>query len=227
MGYFAGRVGAENAQALKIGSPFDFEKQMRIIVARSMPPPPPASMEDEYLPALADWIMRSLDESQGRAFVLFTSYNLMRAMAARLRPFCVERGWPLLVQGDELSRSQMVHSFRENVGSVLFGTDSFWTGVDVPGEALSNVIVTKIPFESPGNPLVEARIEDITARGGNAFRDYSLPEAVLKFRQGIGRLIRSKTDTGIVTILDSRVVQKFYGSRFMYALPATARREFI
>ena len=227
MGYFAGRVGAESARPLQIGSPFDFEKQMRIIVARSMPPPPPASEEDDYLPALADWIMRSLDESQGRAFVLFTSYKLLSAMAARLRPFCQERGWPLLVQGDELNRSQMVHSFRENIGSVLLGTDSFWTGVDVPGEALSNVIVTKIPFESPGNPLVEARIEDITARGGNAFRDYSLPEAVLKFRQGIGRLIRSKTDTGIVTILDSRVTNKFYGARFMYALPATAPREFL
>ena len=227
MGYFAGRVGAESARPLQIGSPFDFEKQMRIMVARSMPPPPPASEDEEYQPALADWIMRSLDESQGRAFVLFTSYNLMRAMAVRLRPFCQERGWPLLVQGDELNRSQMVHSFRENIGSVLFGTDSFWTGVDVPGEALSNVIVTKIPFESPGNPLVEARIEDITARGGNAFRDYSLPEAVLKFRQGIGRLIRSRTDTGIVTILDSRVTNKFYGARFMYALPATAPREFL
>ena len=227
MGYFAGRVGAESARPLQIGSPFDFEKQMRIIVARSMPPPPPASEDDEYQPALADWIMRSLDESQGRAFVLFTSYKLLSAMAVRLRPFCQERGWPLLVQGDELNRSQMVHSFRENIGSVLLGTDSFWTGVDVPGEALSNVIVTKIPFESPGNPLVEARIEDITARGGNAFRDYSLPEAVLKFRQGIGRLIRSRTDTGIVTILDSRVTNKFYGARFMYALPATAPREFL
>lgn len=227
MGYFAGRVGAEAARPLQIGSPFDFEKQMRIIVARSMPPPPPASEDDAYQPALADWIMRSLDESQGRAFVLFTSYSLMRAMAVRLRPFCQERGWPLLVQGDELSRSQMVHSFRENIGSVLLGTDSFWTGVDVPGEALSHVIVTKIPFESPGNPLVEARIEDISARGGNAFRDYSLPEAVLKFRQGIGRLIRSKTDTGIVTILDSRVTSKFYGARFMYALPPAAPREFL
>ena len=227
MGYFAGRVGAESARPLQIGSPFDFARQMRIMVARSMPPPPPASQDDEYQPALADWIMRSLDESQGRAFVLFTSYNLMRAMAVRLRPFCQERGWPLLVQGDEMNRSQMVHSFRENIGSVLFGTDSFWTGVDVPGEALSNVIVTKIPFESPGNPLVEARLEDITSRGGNAFRDYSLPEALLKFRQGIGRLIRSKTDTGLVTILDSRVVQKFYGSRFMYALPAAAPRDFL
>ncbi len=227
MGYFAGRVGAESARPLQIGSPFDFEKQMRIVVARSMPPPPPASLDEEYLPALADWIMRSLDESQGRAFVLFTSYKLMSAMAALLKPFCLERGWPLLVQGDELNRSQMVHSFRENIGSVLFGTDSFWTGVDVPGEALSHVIVTKIPFESPGNPLVEARIEDITARGGNAFRDYSLPEAVLKFRQGIGRLIRSRTDTGIVTILDSRVTSKFYGARFMHALPPAAPRNFI
>lgn len=227
MGYFAGRVGAESARPLQIGSPFDFEKQMRILVARSMPPPPPASEEDEYHPALADWIMRSLDESQGRAFVLFTSYSLLRAMAVRLRPFCQERGWPLLVQGDELSRSQMVHSFRENIGSVLLGTDSFWTGVDVPGEALSNVIVTKIPFESPGNPLVEARIEDITARGGNAFRDYSLPEALLKFRQGVGRLIRSKSDTGLITILDSRVTSKFYGSRFMYALPPAAPRQFL
>ena len=227
MGYFAGRVGAESARSLQIGSPFDFEKQMRIIVARSMPPPPPASEDDEYQPALADWIMRSLDESQGRAFVLFTSYSLMRAMAARLRPFCQERGWPLLVQGDEFNRSQMLHQFRENIGSVLLGTDSFWTGVDVPGEALSHVIVTKIPFESPGNPLVEARIEDITARGGNAFRDYSLPEALLKFRQGIGRLIRSRTDTGMVTILDSRVTSKFYGARFMYALPPAAPRSFV
>ena len=131
------------------------------------------------------------------------------------------------MQGDELSRSQMVHSFRENIGSVLLGTDSFWTGVDVPGEALSNVIVTKIPFESPGNPLVEARIEDITARGGNAFRDYSLPEALLKFRQGVGRLIRSRSDTGLITILDSRVTSKFYGSRFMYALPPAAPRQFL
>ena len=120
----------------------------------------------------------------------------------------------------------MLRSFKDNVGSVLLGTDSFWTGVDVPGEALSHVIVTKIPFESPSNPLTEARMEDITARGGNAFKDYSLPEALLKFRQGVGRLIRSKTDTGIITLLDSRITSKFYGARFMYALPAAAPRRF-
>lgn len=227
MDYFAGRVGAESARVLQIGSPFNFAEQMRIIVARSMPPPPPAGEEEEYQTALADWLVRSLEYSQGRAFILFTSYTLMRAMAARLKPFCIERGWPLLVQGDTLSRSQMLHHFKENIGSVLLGTDSFWTGVDVPGEALSHVIVTRIPFESPGNPLTEARMESITARGGNAFKEYSLPEAVLKFRQGVGRLIRSRTDTGTITLLDSRITGKFYGSRFMYALPAEAPREFL
>ncbi len=227
MDYFAGRVGAESAMTLKIGSPFNFAEQMQVIVARSMPPPPPASEEEDYQNELFNWITRCLERSQGRAFVLFTSYNLLRTMAARLRSYCTEQGWPLLVQGDRLTRSQMLHHFKESIGSVLLGTDSFWTGVDVPGEALSNVIVTRIPFESPGNPLTEARIEDIQARGGNPFRDYTLPEAVLKFRQGIGRLIRSKGDTGMVCLLDSRLTRKFYGQRFMYALPPDARREFL
>ncbi len=230
MDYFAGRVGAESAATLKIGSPFDFAEQMHIIVARSMPPPPSGKDEEElrtYQEALFDWIARCLERSQGRAFVLFTSYSLLRSMAAKLRPYCEAQGWPLLVQGDSMTRTQMLHHFKENIGSVLLGTDSFWTGVDVPGEALSNVIVTRIPFESPGNPLTEARIEDIEARGGNAFRDYSLPEAVLKFRQGIGRLIRSKTDKGMVCLLDSRITGKFYGQRFMYAMPKDARREFL
>lgn len=227
MGYFAGRVGAEAARTLRIGSPFDYAEQMRVVVARSMPPPPPASEPEFYLQELVGHIRRSLEETQGRAFVLFTSYGLMRQVAAELRAFCAERGWPLLVQGEDRTRSRMLSHFRENIGSVLLGTDSFWTGVDVPGEALSNVIVTKIPFESPGNPLTEARCEDIAARGGNAFRDYSLPEAVLKFRQGVGRLIRSRSDRGLVVLLDSRITSKFYGQRFMLALPREARREFI
>lgn len=226
MAYFAGRVGAESAAALSIGSPFNFAEQMRIVVASSMPPPPPAGEEDAYRAALSDWLMHLLEESQGRAFVLFTSYTLMRDQAARLRPWCEEHGWPLLVQGDGMNRSRMLRCFKETVGSVLFGTDSFWTGVDVPGEALSNVIVTRIPFESPGNPLTEARMDDIRDRGGNPFRDYSVPEAVLKLRQGVGRLIRSKTDRGMVCLLDSRITGKYYGARFMLALPADAPREF-
>ena len=225
--YFAGRVGAERAASLRIGSPFDFARQMRIVVARSMPPPPPASPDEAYREALAEWIDRALHETNGCAFVLFTSYSLMRAMAEQLRPVCQQEGWPLLVQGDELERSAMLRLFREQKGSVLFGTDSFWMGVDVPGDALSHVIVTKIPFESPGNPLVEARHEDIQARGGSSFSEYTLPEAVLKFRQGVGRLIRSKTDMGVVTLLDSRLTSKPYGERFLLALPREARRAFI
>ena len=224
--YFAGRVGAESAASLRIGSPFDFARQMRIVVARSMPPPPPLGPEEAYREGLFTWICSALEESGGCAFVLFTSYSLMRALAERLRPVCAEHGWPLLVQGDELDRTQMLRLFRRQSGSVLLGTDSFWMGVDVPGEALTHVILTKIPFESPGNPLVEARLEDIRARGGNPFAEYTLPEAVLKFRQGVGRLIRSKTDSGVVTLLDSRLTRKTYGERFLLALPATARREF-
>ena len=226
MGYFAGRVGAECAETLQIGSPFNFAEQMKVVVARSMPPPPPASEADTYRDALVERIKKALLESDGKAFVLFTGYNLMREVATLLRPFCIENGWPLLVQGDGQERTAMLRDFKEHVGSVLLGTDSFWTGVDVPGEALSHVIVTKIPFEAPTNPLTEARSEDITARGGNPFRDYTLPEALLKFRQGIGRLIRSKTDTGMITLLDSRVVSKYYGVRFMYAIPAAAPRRF-
>ncbi len=227
MNYFMGRIGAEGSRSLQIGSPFNFEEQMRIVVSRCMPAPPPSSEEDHYQDALCAWIYRYLVESDGRAFVLFTSYGLMRVMAQRLRPLCIEHGWPLLVQGEQLDRRRMLDEFKKNIGSVLLGTESFWTGVDVPGEALSNVIITKIPFESPSNPLTEARCEAIEARGGKPFFDYTLPEALLKFRQGVGRLIRSKSDQGMIVLLDSRITGKTYGASFMHALPTKARREFL
>ncbi len=216
--YFAGRVGAESADTIRIGSPFDYAHQMRVTVARSMPLP----NEDAYHEQLSGRVLHALESTNGHAFVLFTSYRTLRMVAEELRAACADRGWQLLVQGDGISRSDMLDLFRTKKGSVLLGTDSFWMGVDVPGEALSHVIVTKLPFDSPGTPLVEARSEDILARGGSPFMEYSMPEAILKFRQGVGRLIRSKTDTGSVTILDSRLCHKYYGKRFLGALPPGA-----
>ncbi|MCE0521883.1 MAG: DNA helicase [Methylacidiphilales bacterium] len=214
--YFVNRVGGEDATALQVDSPFDYARQMRVFIPRKMPEP---TARDAYEGALAYWIRHFVSMTQGKAFVLFTSYQTMQKLAESMASFFRSEKITCLVQGGALPRHRLLQKFKDDRDSVLFGTDSFWQGVDVPGEALSNVILTRLPFAVPDHPLTQAKCERIIAEGGDAFRQFSLPEAILKFRQGVGRLIRTQQDKGIVVILDNRVLTKPYGKAFLAVLP--------
>ena len=171
------------------------------------------------LDVLIDYVKFCTLRTRGGSLVLFTSYNDMRQIATALETTYFEARRPFLMQGDGLSRTELARKMRSAGNAVLFGTDSFWTGVDVPGDALSQVIITRLPFEVPTHPVLEARTEWIRNRGGNPFNELTLPDALIKFRQGVGRLIRTQTDRGVITILDSRVLAKSYGRFFLECLP--------
>ena len=213
--YFKKRIGIDDCRELLVQSPFNFKEQVKIHIPQSMPDP----RSDGFVTAAIREIKRYLKMTHGKAFVLFTSYKMMDEVYEEVEPFLTDMGIDVYKQGGELSRTDMLQAFRENTDSVLFGTSSFWEGVDVRGEALSNVVITKLPFEVPTHPIMEARVKQIKEQGGNEFYEFSLPEAILRLKQGFGRLIRTQTDNGIVVILDSRIITRSYGKLFLASLP--------
>ena len=213
--FFAGRLGLESFEALQVGSPFDYARQVRMYVEANLPDPNSPDFTDAACEAIKKYLLKS----DGRAFVLFTSYSMLKEAAARLEDWLAGQQMELLVQGGQIDRARLLEHFKEDTRSVLFGTDSFWQGVDVPGESLSNVIIVKLPFAVPNHPLIAGRIELLKQQGHNPFFTYQLPMAIIKFKQGFGRLIRNKTDSGMVVVLDSRIVRKIYGKQFIAAIP--------
>lgn len=215
---FQDKVGGESAETEVVYSPFNYNENCRIYIATDVPEPEPSKgrMDLDYLANSIAWCAR---RSEGGTLVLFTSHYDLRQVRERTEAFFRKIKRPLFCQGHEHARSELTRRFAESGNGILFGTDSFWTGVDVPGPALSQVIITRLPFDNPSHPVSEARNEYVRAQGGNPFADVVVPEALVRFRQGIGRLIRRHEDRGNIVILDSRIVTKPYGGRFIEALP--------
>lgn len=211
------RLGCEGAGVLQLGSPFEYTRQVRVVVDLNMASPKGGGAQ--YYDLLAQRVLAQVEATDGGAFVLFTSFSALYAVADRIRHDLLEQGMPLLVQGKDGSRSLILERFREDPRSVLLGAASFWQGVDVRGAGLRNVVITRLPFDPPDRPLTEARLERIKERGGDPFREESLPRAIIRFKQGFGRLIRSREDSGQVAVLDPRIVSAGYGRKFLAALP--------
>jgi ATP-dependent DNA helicase DinG len=213
--HFLGRIGATGAASVRIESPFDFERQVLLHLPAGMPDP----ASPGYTGRVLDEALPLVEAAGGRSFLLFTSHRALREAARRLEALPMfKNGYPLLVQG-EAPRETLLARFRELGNAVLLGTASFWEGVDVRGHALALVVIDKLPFAAPEDPLLKARLEGIRRRGGNPFRDFQLPQAVLALKQGFGRLIRDREDFGVVVICDPRLRSRGYGPKFIAALP--------
>ncbi len=209
------RIGIENeVMECIFPSPFDYKSQMKIFIPTDAPDPE----NQAYIQQHAEMIYRFIMLTGGGAFILFTSYKTLNGVVSLIRDKIEERGIRVLVQG-ERPRYNLLEDFKEDIHSVLMGTESFWEGVDVPGHTLRSVIISKLPFKVPSDPVIKARMDKIASEFGNPFIDYLLPLAVVKMKQGIGRLIRNRRDRGIITILDSRIIRKSYGKVFLNSLP--------
>lgn len=222
--HFTRRSGCEGAATLQLGSPFDYPRQMRCIVDTGMPDPNPARGEAEarYERELIARVLEQTETVGGGVFVLFTSFRLLDRVASLLEEPLAALGYPMLAQTKGPgagSRNALLQAFREHGNAVLLGAASFWQGVDVRGDALRCVIIPRLPFDPPDRPLTEARLERIRERGGDPFREESIPRAIIRFKQGIGRLIRSRDDRGRIVILDPRILSKPYGRLFLRAMP--------
>ena len=220
--FFEQRLGIDllpdqQRQTKILGSSFDYDSQIRVLVPSFIPNP----RHPQFVQECSDIIQDVVMDSRRGTLVLFTSYKMLDEVFGNLNPNLRSQNIIPLAQGKSGSRNNLLRMFRERKAHILFGTQSFWEGIDVPGEALEMLIITKIPFEVPSDPVAQARSDIIEQAGGNSFYDYSVPNAVLKFRQGIGRLIRSKSDRGIVLLLDTRMVSSRYGSIFLNSLPVT------
>jgi ATP-dependent DNA helicase DinG len=218
-GYFHSRVGLDRVEPgrlieLALDSPFDYQQQALVAVPTDLPEPGKPGFSE----AVRDAVEKALLCSQGRSFVLFTSYALLRQVHDELAPILEAQKLHCLRQGEE-NRHRLLKRFAEDESSILFGTDSFWEGVDVPGRSLEQVIIARLPFRVPTEPVLEARAQAIELRGGDPFMEYTVPQAVIRFKQGFGRLIRHRNDRGVVLILDTRVVKRGYGRMFLRSLP--------
>jgi ATP-dependent DNA helicase DinG len=209
--YVRARLGIGRAQELKLASEFDYARQAILYLPKRMPEP----KSRDFAQAAAREVIEIVKRTRGRAFVLFTSYANLREVQARASQ---EIEYPILVQGTA-PRSALLRDFKATPNAVLLATSSFWQGVDVAGEALSCVIIDKLPFASPGDPITSARIEAINAQGGSAFGDYQIPLAILALQQGLGRLLRHRQDRGVLAVLDPRLRTMGYGRRFLASLP--------